>query len=80
MRSLAVIFLVLSVTPALGETTQLAGIPNRGGLPSPHASLIEVGACFTTCESGGASKDCAPGQSCSCYCDGSGRAVCEICR
>ena len=80
MRSLAVIFLVFAVTPAVGETTRLAGLLNPNGLHAPYSGLTKAGECFTTCNGGSARNDCAAGQTCSCYCDMQGRAVCEICR
>ena len=80
MRWLAVIISVCAVTPAVGEVTKLAGLLNPNGAPVPTSSIRKVGECFTTCNGGGARNDCAAGQTCTCYCDGSGRAVCEICR
>ena len=80
MRSLAVIPFFLAVTPALGDTTKLAALLDPGALPAPRASVIKIGECFTMCSTGSARNDCAPGQTCSCYCDMSGRAVCETCR
>jgi len=80
MRALAMIFLSLAVTPALGETTKLTAMLSPNGAATPYSSIIKAGECFTSCYSGSARNDCASGQTCSCYCDGSGRAVCEICR
>lgn len=58
---------------------KLAKVAGGIALATAIPQLAHASGCSTTCTNGSSSKDCPTGQSCSCYCDGRGDAVCGSC-
>jgi hypothetical protein len=82
MRSLTLALLLtvgMTWTANAGDQGRLAGLMSPSK-PAAQSMIIKAGSCTVTCGGKTSNKSCSGTQSCSCYCDGRGDAVCGDCK